>query len=540
MVTAREKQSMNNGGISTRYFVAALQANNQIRIPRRRFIQSAVASLGCAPAIHAKGRTPNILLLFADQHNAGAMSCAGHPQLKTPHLDALARAGVRFSRAYCQDGICVPSRTAMMTGKYPRTTGVIDNSDKPPLVRELLPLQRYLREQGYLTASIGKRHLKPGTAEDFDYSATTISPKQDPSDENYDDWIAKRGKADAWTRDHAGSLKVPMGCHISELGDDETGEAYTAQKTLDFLSRARKSGKPFFCWTSFLRPHQPYTPTATWARLYDPASVALPGNLREPADHLPPMMARWRANRNTPWSLALAAEDESLYRKYIAYYYGLVAEVDHHIGRIMDALRREGMAGDTIVLYTADHGDFVAGHGMIEKCALGHNVYEDTLRVPLIFSRPGQIREGQVCSGLAELIDLYPTLLDLAGLLRPSGYELAGRSLKSTLEQGAPTGHRAAISENWSQLTVITDRYKLGHWLEPPNPKYDYRRHGDQLFDLARDPLEVNNLAKRPEAGEIRAGLEKTANEWSARTPARAKELSAPRALGSGAAPKSR
>jgi len=192
------------------------------------------------------------------------------------------------------------------------------------------------------------------------------------------------------------------------------------------------------------------------------------------------------------------------------------------------------------VLYTADHGDFVASHGMIEKCALGHNVYEDTLRVPLIFSRPGQIREGQVCSGLAELVDLYPTLLDVAGLPRPSGYELAGRSLKSTLEQGAPTGRRAGISENWSQLTVITDRYKLGHWLEPPNPKYDYRPHGDQLFDLVKDPLEVNNLAKDPEAGEIRAGLQKTQDEWAARTPAHAKELSAPSALGSRAAPKSR
>lgn len=513
---------------------------NQLSIPRRRFLQSGITALGGAPAFHAKRRAPNILFLFADQHNAGAMSCAGHPQLKTPHLDALAKSGVRFSRAYCQDGICVPSRTSMMTGKYPRTTGVIDNADMPPLARELLPLQRYLREQGYLTACIGKRHLKPGTAEDFDYSATTISPKQDPSDENYDDWIAKRGKADAWARDRTGSLKVPMGCHVSELSDDETAEAYTAQKTLDFLSRARKSGKPFFCWTSFLRPHQPYTPTATWAGQYDPASIILPGNLREPASHLPPMMARWRANRNTPWSLALAAEDESLYRKYIAYYYGLVAEIDHHIGRILEKLRQEGLAGDTIVLYAADHGDFVGGHGMIEKCALGHNVYEDTLRVPLIFSWPGQIRHGKVCSELTELVDVYPTLLDLAGLPRPSGYEFVGRSLKSTLEQEAPVGRRAAFSENWSQLTVITDRYKLGHWIEPPNPNYDYRRHGDMLFDLVKDPLEVNNLAQDPAMEEIRAGLQKMANEWSARTPSRAKELSAPRALRSGAASKSK
>jgi arylsulfatase A-like enzyme len=151
--------------------------------------------------------------------------------------------------------------------------------------------------------------------------------------------------------------------------------------------------------------------------------------------------------------------------------------------------------------------------------------------VPLIFSWPGHIRKAETCSGLAELTDIYPTLLDLAGLARPADYALAGQSLKTTLEKGAPIGRKFAVSENWSQLTVITDRYKFGHWLEPPNPQYDYRSHGDQLFDLAVDPLEVRNLAKQPEAGDMRRELERLLGEWSARTPARAKEISAPKAL---------
>lgn len=474
-------------------------------------------------------RPPNVLLLFADQHHAGAMSCAGGTP-RTPNLDRLAAGGARFERAYCQDGICVPSRTSLMTGQYPRTTGVIDNADAPPLVAELLPLQRYLREHGYLTASIGKRHLKKGLQEDFDFSCTTISPKQDPSDENYVDWIAKRGKAEAWARDERGMQQDPMGCHISELADDETAEAYTAQKTIEFLGRARASGKPFFCWSSFLRPHQPYTPTRRWASLYNPASFALPASLRQPDSELPPMMARWRRNRNTPWSLALAAENESLYRTYVAYYYGLVSEVDYQVGRVLQALEHE-KTGDTIVIYAADHGDFAAGHGMIEKCALGHNVYEETLRVPLIVHYPKSVRPGAVRSDLVELVDLYPTILDLAGLPKPSGYRLPGRSLLPTLRDGSPLGRRYAISENWSQVTVIDPRYKLGHWIEPPNPRYDYRSFGDLLFDRKNDPAELRNLAGNETVAKAEEEFRVYLKEWSAATPERGKQLAAPAAL---------
>jgi len=121
--------------------------------------------------------------------------------------------------------------------------------------------------------------------------------------------------------------------------------------------------------------------------MYDPATIALPGNLREPAEQLPAMMRRWRENPNRPWCLAEAAKDERMYRNYVAYYYALVSEIDHYVGELRKTLDSLDLAEDTIVVYTSDHGDFVAGHGMAEKCALGHNVYEDTLAVPLQVGR---------------------------------------------------------------------------------------------------------------------------------------------------------
>jgi arylsulfatase A-like enzyme len=264
--------------------------------------------------------------------------------------------------------------------------------------------------------------------------------------------------------------------------------------------------------------------------MYDPARIVLPASVRQPETQLPPMMARWRRNRNTPWSLGLAAENTDLYRTYLAYYFGLVSEVDDCVGRILKALESEKL-GDTIVIYASDHGDFAAGHGMIEKCALGHNVYEETLRVPFIVNYPKVAKKPAVRSDLVELVDLYPTVLDLAGLPRPSEYPLPGRSLVATLRDSSPLGRKYAISENWSQVAVIGERYKLGQWLEPPNPQYDYRSFGNVLFDRVSDPVEVRNLAGTEGVKTAEQDLRRYLREWSDATPARAKKLAAPNAL---------
>ena len=473
----------------------------------------------------ASAAQPNVLLLFADQHNADVMGCAGHPIVKTPNLDRLAATGVRFTRAYCQDAICVPSRTSLMTGLYPRTTGCLDNGDSPLLQEKLYPLQQVFQSAGYLTGCFGKRHLpRPTLASGWTRSATVINPKQDPSDENYQDWIQTRGadQAAAFEKDSKGGLQSDMNCHISEVKPENRIEAYTALKTKEFLRDCQKQGKPFFCWASFHGPHQPYTPPAKWADLYPVDKMPLPQSWNEPIDHLPPGLQNWRRNTKTPWCLGKAAENPDLYRRYIAYYFAQVTEVDHFIGDVLAELDALGLRENTIVLYAADHGDFVARHGMIEKCAVFHNVYEETLRVPLIVSWPKRFRQGETCDSLAELVDLYPTLVELLGLRRPAAAPaLAGRSLVPTLVNGKPTGRAYAVSENWSQVTVVTDRYKLGVWIDPTSryAQRDWReKFPAMLFDREKDPQELVNLIGKPDSAAVEAQLRAYLAEWVSRT----------------------
>lgn len=474
---------------------------------------------------------PNVILIVADQHNANVMGNAGHPVVKTPWLDRLAENGVRFDRAYCQDGICVPSRTSFMTGLYTRTTGCLDNPNKPPYHDRLFPLQHIFQRNGYRTGCFGKRHL-PNIGElalGWDRSATTINPKQDPSDESYIDWVTRRGQLDAHKRDFGGSHGADLMSHITEVLEENRTSTYATDKALEFLAECRDQGKPFFCWTSYIFPHQPYTPLKKWADMYPLEQIKLPKSVNEPLENLPPEMQNWRRNTNRPWNLGTAAKDHDLYRRYVAYYYALTSEVDACVGRIMDGLDRLGLSDNTIIIYTADHGDFVAAHGMVEKCALGHNVYEDTLRVPLIITWPKYFLKGAVNKRLVELIDLYPTLIDLLDLKRPmDAPELPGESLVRTLMENIPTGRKYAVSENWSQATVITERYKLGVWIDPgPIEKYKRRdnreRFSNQLFDREKDPYEIHNVIDKSEYAKVQKQLREYFKDFTSKVPATGK-----------------
>jgi len=413
----------------------------------------------------------------------------------------------------------------MFTGLHPRTTGVIYNSDRPPYPQRLHPLHSLLRANGYVTGCFGKRHFPRGLNEkDWDASCTTISPKLDPSDENYWDWIRDKGQYDSHNRDFKESHNDSLMAHISHTSPENRTTAYVADKSIDFLHRAANESRPFFCWSSFIYPHQPYTPLEKWAKLYDLDQIELPGNLSEPVEHLPQRMREWRLRTNPPWNCGTAAKDHTIYRRYIAYYYALVSEVDYHIGRILSALKDSGREKNTIVIYTSDHGDFVAGHGMVEKCAVGHNVYENTLRVPLIFHWSDEFKAGGSYDGLAELIDLYPTLLEATGIERPAGgYDLPGSSLIPVLTGASFSEKPYVVSENWSQVTVIGKRYKLGKWINP-GPKYaswDWgKTHPGMLFDRQSDPLEVNNLIDKPEMRAVKKELEEYLAGWEARTAA--------------------
>lgn len=484
-------------------------------------------------------RRPNFLLLFTDQHAAGVLGCEGHPDVLTPNLDALAAGGVRFRRAYCQNAICLPSRSSLMTGQYPRSLGLLDNRGEAR--GPVLPLARILSDAGYACAAFGKRHLRPvGSAIDQGWHEAASTLHAESPQDSYITWLDRRGLLEIFATDWAAEFAhgpdgsrleataypyALMSVRPTALPVEATMEAWTAQRSMDFLRRQSASDRPFFCWSSFYRPHQPYTPHPEFLRLYDASAwgagrragggLSMPASLRQDPATLPPTFQEWMRGSNRVWRLDLARQDERIYRDYIAAYYALVSEVDHWIGEILGELDRLGMREDTVILYTADHGDFVGAHGMVEKCSSGHNIYEDTLRVPLIAAWDG-VRRGSVRDDLVELVDALPTVLDLAGVPAPADPAPHGRSLRGVAERGEDLGRSAAFSENATQSTVITDRHKLGCLLDAAGGII-----GEQFFDRAADPLELRDAGGDPATADVRERLRGQLRDWQRGIPDR-------------------
>jgi len=420
------------------------------------------------------------------------------------------------------------------------------NSDRNQVMREVVSMPTAFQANGYITAAFGKRHLYWGCDEGWTIKAGHMV-KEAP-DDNYVKWIYEQGLGEAFERDWSSEWGrgpegtpmekkempfVLMASHESKLPDGMSMEGWTKSRTVEFLKSRKNASEPFFCFSSFYRPHQPYTPLASYYRRFDRTrwgkgrrqgdGIAIPPSLHQSPDDLPPRFQFVHAGNNRVWRLDLAREDEQLYRNYIAAYYALVEEIDDHVGDILAALDESGMRENTIVIYASDHGDFVGAHGMIEKCASGHNVYEDTLRVPLIINWPGNIR-AENCDGLAELLDIFPTLADLCGIkIPPLKHPLQGRSLAGTLLRGESTGHAYTISENWTQTTIVTDQYKLGIWLQPRNPHWlDFREFGDMLFDRTKDPLEIDNVAGESAYRDVENDLRKLVRSWEEKMAERA------------------
>ncbi len=480
-----------------------------------------VAVAGLVHGANAETKKPNVILLFSDQHRADVLGCAGHADAVTPNLDRLAANGVMFTRAYCQDAISAPSRASLFSGLYPATTGCIDNTTlETDVMKNAYSLQSAFQDNGYATYAFGKRHLN-GTI-DKGWTVHKSHLANESPEDNYLKWIESEGYAEEFGEDWATEFGVfpkgnslagkkyptaPMGTRPTKLDANHTMEAYSALNTIEVIKKHKDSDQPFFCFTSFYRPHQPYNALPQYLKNYDISrwgkgrnngdAIAMPPTLRQPAEDLPVWLANIRKSFNGIWCLGKAAQDEQLYRDYVGTYYALVEEIDYWVGEIFKALEENGMADNTIIIYTSDHGDFVGNHGMIEKAALGHNIYEETVRIPMIFYWKDKFAKNYNCSELVELIDLYPTLVDLVGLDMPElKNPVQGLSLAKTLKSKKPVKRDFIVTENWSQATIITKDHKLGIWLDPNPvaPERDFRDSENMLFEYASDPYETKNL----------------------------------------------
>jgi arylsulfatase A-like enzyme len=457
----------------------------------------------------AADRRPNILVLVADEFRHDCLGVAGHPVVKTPNLDALARGGVRFAKAYAAGPVCSPSRATLFTGRYPQVHGVTQNN--LPFKEGEVTLPQMLRAQGYTTAMVGKLHLQ-GYESWFDSAEIDT----EGNSEAYRAFLRDRGREIKGAPNIAavpGSLvapdRTPLRVGTSVLPEDLFPEAWQADRAIDFIRRQKGKDRPWFLYLSMLKPHSEFVVPAPYDTMYPAGEMKLPAtfvpHLERPADFVAgrdEAKARKKARDDGPGSPArVFINDPDILRAVIGHYYGAVTMVDKHMGRVIAALDEVGARDGTIVLFTADHGNMLGERNRMFKGVM----YEASARVPLILRGPG-VPAGRVSDAVLDNSAVTPTLLDLAGLPIPSGVQ--GKTLVPALRGGEGPG--AAFSYLRDKMVRRGD-WKLILPLD--------RGRAPELYNLAADPAEQDNLYNKPEAGSVQRELTALIDGWMAQAP---------------------
>jgi len=455
-------------------------------------------------------RPPNLLFLYTDEQAHDTLSCYGNDWIEMPNLNALAEESTVFERAYVTQPVCTPSRSTLMTGQWPHTNGCIRNN--VPLRKETPCLPEFLPEGRYVTGHFGKWHLgdeifrQHGFDEWRNYEDMYLphyGPDRDRAQRSeYHHYLLGQGyKPEDPKRNVFGRG------FCARLPEEHGKPAWVAGQAVDFIERHAE--RPFALCVNFLEPHMPFFGPRDGQ--YDPESIPLPANHRAlPDDSMPAKYSEKCSKR--------AGFTEAEWRALRARYYGLCSLVDTHAGRILDALKANGLWDDTVVVFTSDHGDMMGSHGMAEKGVM----YEEAARVPMLIKAPGR-HEASKVSGAVSHTDVLPTVLNLMGHGVPEG--LQGRSLRPLMESGdAQAGDDVLIEWNSAspegnepknpgeeviERTIITqDGWKL--------VLSSCGKH--ILFNLDDDPGETTNLHGRSEHTPLVRDLEERIRTWQERS----------------------
>ncbi|MBL9194928.1 MAG: sulfatase [Opitutaceae bacterium] len=431
------------------------------------FVQSAFAA------------KPNILFIAIDDQNDWIGHLGGHPLAKTPHLDQLAARGTTFLNAHCNSPLCNPSRTSLMLGLRPTTTGIYGLAPwfrTLPQWKDRVSLPQHFALHGYRTAATGKiYHLGTGGGGRAPTQGTPEFQQTAP--------LGGVGTKPPQKLIPA----TPMGNHplmdwgVWPLDNDDTGKGdyQVASWTIEQIKQAPKD-RPFFISAGFFLPHVPMYATQKWFDLYPDDDSVLPKT--DENDRADTPRFSWYLHWKLPEPRLKWIKENNQWRNLVRSYLASTSFVDAQIGRLLAALQEAGVAENTIVVVWGDHGWHLGEKGITGK----NTLWDDGTRVPLIISGPG-VKHGQRCTQPAELLDLYPTLIDLAGV--PARNDLEGLSLLPQLQNAATKRERPAItSHNQGNHGIRSERWRYIH----------YADGSEELYDMAKDPNEWTNLAGQP------------------------------------------
>ena len=439
---------------------------------------------------------PNIVFIMSDDHASHAMSCYGSRINETPNLDRIAKEGMRFNNCFCTNSICAPSRATILTGTYNHINGVTTLAT--PIDGRQQSFIKLLKEAGYQTAVVGKWHLGRGG-------------HSDP--QGFDYWNVLPGQGD---------YHNPM---MIEMGVERQHEGYVTDiitdLSLDWLE-GRDKERPFCLMYHHKAPHRWWEPDDKHADLYENIDIPEPDTFWDDYSNRASAAgaAKMRVDRDlserdlkgpTPEGLTAEEEKKWKYQRYIKDYLRCVASVDDNVGRMLDYLDEHGLTENTIVIYTSDQGFFLGDHGWYDK----RFMYEESLRMPFLIRYPGQIEPGTVNDDMVLNVDFAPTFLDYAGIESPD--EFQGTSIRPVLAGQTPEDWQTSIYYRyWMHLShhhvyahygVRTHQYKLIYYyadaLGQGGAIDDTKEPEWELFDLEKDPLEMNSVYGDPAYADV-------------------------------------
>ncbi|WP_415404642.1 sulfatase [Tateyamaria sp. SN3-11] len=496
-------------------------------------------------------KRPNFLFIITDQHRADHLGCSGNDVVRTPNIDGIAAKGTRWERCYVANPICMPNRASIMTGRMCSAHGARHNGI--PLSKDHTTFVELLQDAGYRTGLIGKSHLQSFTGLPATNTYTpaeglhTPSPHLRDAHKNnrhgpeydlevankWDRPLAARSDGDFYgfehvevAADHADKacgdyllwaraqradfdslvgpenalpdnrIQAPQAWRTA-VPEELYSTSWIANRAEAYLAERAKDSTPFFLQMSFPDPHHPFTPPGKYWDMYNPSQIVLPDTFGK--GDLPPIRAMREAmeqgtdprDNQNPFAVT---EDEA--RAIIALTYGMITMIDDAIGRVLQRLETLGLAEDTVVIFTSDHGDYMGDHGLMLKLLLH---FQGIIRVPFVWHDPQAPGTGRSVSDLASSIDIAPTILARAGVQPFNGMQ--GRDLLGSLPP------EAVIIEEDSQRTMTGfDRPQRVRTVVTDTHRMSLREGEDwhELYDLAADPGETRNLFDLPEAAGVR------------------------------------
>ncbi|WP_248927179.1 sulfatase [Paenibacillus hamazuiensis] len=488
-------------------------------------------------------KKPNILLITSDQQHWNTIG-AFNKEVHTPNLDRLVREGTTFSRAYCPNPTCTPSRASIITGMYPSQHGAWTLGTK--LLEDRHTVGEDFQAAGYRTALVGKAHFQPlkstdefpsleayPVLQDLEFWKTFNGPfygfdhvelarnhtNEAHVGQHYALWMEQKGCAN-W-RDYflppTGTMD-PSLTYKWPIPEEYHYNTWIAERTNALLAGYKESEEPFFMWASFFDPHPEYLVPEPWDTMYDPDALTIPQAVPGEHDQNPPHFAKtqeenpifsdlmetgfgihgYRSHLYYEYGTKFRLTDYDK-KKLVAVYYGMISMMDKYIGNILDKLDELGLAENTIVVFTTDHGHFYGQHGLQAK---GGFHYEDLIRLPFIVRYPGQVPAGQVSGAIQSLVDLAPTFLSFCGIPIPPA--MTGVDQRDVWLGRKSQARDHAICEfrheptTIHQKTYVDERYKITVY---------YNQTYGEIFDLQEDPGELRNLWNDPGYAALKSEL---------------------------------